>query len=65
MNDCFTNPPTEAGTYNVSIKGVMTVAPIFWKFDGKKWDTKHYEAMMNGPLGPGMAFWYEGTKQEK
>ena len=60
MHDCFTNPPTESGTYNVSVVGIRTIAPIFWKFDGKTWDTAGYLA---GPLGPGMAYWYEGTKK--
>ena len=65
MKDCFIEPPAEAGTYNVSVVGVRSFAPIFWHFDGIGWagaDTKPY---LDKPLGPGMAFWYEGTKQEK
>lgn len=65
MNDCFTNPPTEAGTYNVSVNGVRTIAPIFWRFNGTGWSASDAKPYLDKPLGPGMAFWYEGTKKEK
>lgn len=43
MNDCLTNPPTEPGSYNVAIRGIMSCAAIYWDFDGTKWvDTTPY-----------------------
>lgn len=60
MPDCVTNPPTEPGSYNVSIKGIMSCGPIFCDFDGEKWvGFKSYD---KNDLKPGDAFWYEGTK---
>lgn len=29
--------PTEAGEYNIEIEGVLTMLPMFLKFDGVHW----------------------------
>jgi hypothetical protein len=60
MHDCITDPPKEPGEYNVSIKGIMTVAPIFWEYDGKTWKTNGY---FTGPLKPGDAWWYDNASK--
>ena len=59
--DCFTDPPSEPGSYNVSIHNVMSFMPIFWYFDGTNWDTRSF---LMEPLGPNMAIYWPETKQE-
>ena len=55
MNDCFTNPPTVAGKYNVLIDGIMTFMPIFWEFDPDRgWKTDNWV----NELKEGTAGWF-------
>jgi hypothetical protein len=57
MRDCFTDPPEEAGRYNVEINGVMSFLPIFWEFDGTNWSSDNFT--YNRTLDRyGVAFWY-------
>lgn len=56
MYDCFTELPKEAGKYNVMIPGVRSFLPIFWKFDGEKWETNTLAKPLDGP---GQAYWYD------
>lgn len=61
MEDCFTNPPDRAGTYNVSIRNVMTCCAIFWYFDGTNWETCSF---LDEPLGPNKAGYWPSTHRE-
>lgn len=55
MKDAKTNPPTEAGYWNVSYPNISSAAAMHEYFDGVKW--------ANNPKA-GQMFWWEGTRRD-
>jgi hypothetical protein len=60
-HDCFTDPPKEAGYWNVDIKGIMACCAIYWLYDGEKWHTCSF---LQGELSEGKARWFDGSRRD-
>lgn len=60
-HDCFTDPPTEYGWHNVTIRGVFSMMPIYWLYDESGW---HPCGFLMKELEKGDAYWFTNTVRE-
>lgn len=60
----ITDYPAQPGNYNVEIKGVKTLMPMFAKFDGEKWDLKEAQLWSGGDLSR-ITYWDKVSNDKK